>query len=175
MSEMMVVDGLLFGADAMVCSWVNARLNGGVVLVPARGIGILNEDSPELDGIESKLVGGVYYFNYHKNIKGIDPETQEQFTWSKISVAVASDSIAAADPDKVARILHYPFNSLGCDLVTAEISLSNHRAIREAEKLGFRRFGEVPSIRPGGDLGYYGLKPEWCSIYQAVLSQSKAA
>jgi hypothetical protein len=131
MTQPQIIDGLLFGLDAIVCQWVNNRINPGLVSVPARAIGILKGGLPSGDApnnIADSLIAGAYFFNHRTNIQGYDPDTKERFTWSSVECAVACDDIAAATPDLLGRLLNYPFLQLGCDMILGTVSKGNRLA-----------------------------------------------
>lgn len=112
---MRVVDGVLFGADALVARYVNDLMGQGfeVGTIDA-ALGILGPDG---------MIGGVLFSNH---IAGKD-----------ITVTVVCESIMCGHPRIVARILSYPFVQLGLARVTAEIEAGNERSLRNAKLMGF--------------------------------------
>lgn len=168
-----VMNNILFNHDALVGAWVNFRLRSGEITVPFRAIGILREDDEAANDqpFEDRLVAGVYFFNHHPALRGVDNITNEPFTWSKIMCAVAVDDPKAITEKSLRAILAYPFVDLKVDLITAEISLSNNNAIEQAKRLGFRQLGVLPSIRAGGEVGLFGMRRDWCPYW----TEEKAA
>lgn len=154
-----VIDGVLYNMTAEVVAWTNDRLGGGLVQQLAVGIGVLRSgitDVPSAAEVPDSLIAGAYFFN-HESDDGV----------SDITVAVAADDIASGRPEVIRAILSFPFGQLGCRRLSAEIDLSNGRAVRQAEALGFvlegrkRRKG-----KGGGDVGVFGLLPEECVFWK---------
>lgn len=161
-----VVDGVLLN-EPMVAAWVNEKLGGGLVPTMAQSFGVLKDGVdyiPSANQLPNVLIAGAYFFNYHDDLMGTDPKTGEQFTWAKVMVTVYADDISAARPQVFRTILRWPFIHWGCDFVTAEIDMANARAIRQAQLLGFKLIGRQDSLRPGGSVGIFGMRKDWCTI-----------
>lgn len=178
----LVLDGVLYGADADVASWVGEQLNFGTLLIPMQAIGIVAADvpngpAPDTEDLRHKLICGVVYWGVNRGLNGIDPDTKERFTWNKVACSVACTDIEACRPEMIARLIDYAFADADCDLITAEISMSNGRAIRQAEKLGFRRVGIMESVRPGGEIAFLTLRRDQCEIWQKYkpVTEQRAA
>lgn len=156
-----VVDGVLYNMDAAVAAWTNEQLGGGIVPTLARAFGVLQEgisDIPTVAEIPSKLIAGAYYFNHYDPADG---------GVSDITVAVAVNDIAASRPEVFRAILMFPFGQLKCRRISAEIDLSNDRAVRQAQKLGFMLEGRKRKAgKLGGDVGMFGLLPEECQFWR---------
>lgn len=156
----MVVDGILYGADALVAAWVSDRLGAQVPLVPYTAFAVCAEgtpDGPVNDLSKIFIIAGVYWFNHYTG--------PDQFD---ISVAVASDDAVAGRPSAIRKILDYPFKDLKVPRITAEINATNERALRQAEKLGFQIEGIKRKAGAGGtDITILGLLPEECPLWKA--------
>ena len=156
-----VVDGrLVYGADAEVATWVNMRLGGGAVQTLFIAIGVLKDGIAPRDvsaeTLPDQLGAGAYFFNH-----------QAEDDYSDLSVSVAADDITTATPDIFQQILNYPFGQLGCRRISAEIDLSNERAVRQAQKLGFKLEGRKRRMAPkGGDVGVFGLLHDECPFWR---------
>lgn len=146
-----IIDGVLFGEDAACANWVHQVLGGGIVEVGYVGFGIVPEGTPE--GREAKtvdLVGGCYFW-------GFENDAQQDII---ASVAVADrllNDMSAFRP-AIRQILDYPFGILKLPRISAEISMSNEKAILAAQRLGFVLEGRKRyKMRNGGDVGMFGL------------------
>jgi hypothetical protein len=165
----LVIDGVLYGMDAHVATWVNAQLGSGTVMIPMQAIAIVGSDIPTgpiPDNVSEKIIAGVIFYGVNKGITGVDQDTGERFTWNKIQCSVACTNIEACRPEMIARLIDYAYSDADCDLITCEISLSNTRAIRQAEKLGFRKVGIMESMRPGGEMAFMTMRKDQCEIWQ---------
>jgi hypothetical protein len=166
-----VRDGLLYGADSDVAAWVGEKLGCGITLIPMQAIGIIAADvpngpAPPTPELRHKIIAGAIFWGLNRGIIGSDPVTNEEFTWNKMAVSAACDNVAAAHPELLARMLDYPFGDENCDLLTAEIALSNTNALRQAKKLGFRQVGIMDSPRPGGEMAFLTMRRDQCDIWQ---------
>lgn len=132
---MHVIDGVLYGADAIVARFVNEQCGGGFEIGRIdRALGVLGANG---------LVGGVAFSNYI-----IDKD---------ITITVASTEYrACGHPRVIARCLAYPFRTLQLPRVTAEIEPDNARSLRNAERLGFVQEG----VKRGTGVILLGLLPE---------------
>lgn len=164
MKQWAVVDGVLYGADAEVCTWVNERMGGGLVPTMAVAFGVLDEGGEEglaPDNLPTRLIAGAYFFNHY------DGDV------SDITVSVAVDDIASARPAVFQRILAYPFGQLGVRRITAEIDQGNERAIRQAEMLGFKLEGLKRRMgKDGGDVGVFGLLPDEARFWKRPAQEA---
>lgn len=154
-----IQDGLVYGAEAEVAVWINARLGGGSVQQLFVAIGILKDGTPPesvtTETLPNLLAAGAYYFNH-----------QSDDDVSDICVSVAADDAATGRPDVIRSILSYPFKQLGVRRISAEIDLSNDRAVRQAQKLGFKLEGRKRRMAAGGgDVGIFGLLPDECPLW----------
>jgi RimJ/RimL family protein N-acetyltransferase len=152
LARAMVLDGLLYGADAHVATWVQERLGGELVKVPFVAFGVIEDN---------RLVAGAYYHSWHDNNEQRD-----------IMIAVAIDD-AALKPETIARFLDYAFGQLKLPRITAQFSMANERAVQQAMKLGFKLEGRKRKCTPdGGDVGVFGLLADECKIWQRHLKKS---
>lgn len=154
----MVINGVLYGCDALMAAWVSDRLQSEMPMVPYVAFGICTEGTPEgpvNDLSTVMLLAGVYWYNHYTG--------PDQFD---ITCAVASDTELAGRPDVIRKILEYPFGQLKVPRVTGEVVASNERAIRTAEKLGFKIEGlKRKAARGGEDMCVLGLLPDECPIW----------
>jgi hypothetical protein len=165
----LVIDGVLYGMDAHVATWVNAQLGSGTVMIPMQAIGIVGsevENGTAPSEAKDKLIAGVIFYGVNQGIVGVDQDSGERFTWNKIQCSVACTNIDACRPEMIARLIDYAYSDADCELITCEISMSNTRAIRQAEKLGFRKVGIMESIRPGGEMAFLTMRRDQCDIWQ---------
>lgn len=159
-SKWAIVDGVLYNADARVGAWVAERLDQDLINLPFMAFGILPEaivrDELTLENLPTKLIGGAYFFNHHAGPDQYD-----------ITIAVAVDDIGAGRIPVVQRILEYPFGDLDLPRVSAEICMSNHRAIKQAENVGFVLEGvkRNSGARDGDDIGMFGLYRDTCKYW----------
>ena len=137
MYKRQIVDGVLYGADELVASWVKERLgSSGKVSEPFAALGICNRD-------ETGLGAGLIFHSYQD---GAD-----------VTLTVASEG-PVARPRAIARCLSYAFDQLGLRRVSAEIELSNARSIRLAKGLGFVQEGvKRKAAKDGGHVAVMGL------------------
>lgn len=129
-----IIDGLLFNADAHVAEWVNSRCGGDKVFAPFVAIGVVNAH---------ELTAGAVFHSYHD---------------SDITVTAASARPSLRLRSAIRAGMGYAFQQLGVPRVTAEIDMSNARMIRLAEGLGFVREGvKRRAARDGKHVGVFGL------------------
>lgn len=156
-----VVDGVLYNMDAAVAAWTNEQMGGGLVPTLARAFGVLQggiTETPTIAEIPNALIAGAYYFNHYDPADG---------GVSDITVAVAVNDMAASRPEVFRAILMFPFGQLKCRRISAEIDLSNERAVRQAQRLGFMLEGRKRKAgKFGGDVGLFGLLPEECPFWK---------
>lgn len=154
-----IVDGVLYGCDAQVAVWVNERLGLGAVEVPFRAFGILPEaivDGEAAEDMPKRLIGGAYFYNWVST-----PGRRD------IYCAVAVDDIGAGRIPVIQRILQFPFGELDLPRISAEISLSNERAVRQAKNLGFVLEGRKKHIADdGSEWGQFGLYRATCEFWK---------
>lgn len=148
-----IEEGLIYGADAEVATWISNRLGGGSVQTLFVGIGALKEGTnPEdvtAENLPSVLVAGAYFFNHY------DEEL------SDLSWVVAVDDFTIARPNVLRQVMRYPFRQLKVRRLTSEILLINERAVSQAKLMGFKLEGRKRRMGPGGtDVGIFGLVPE---------------
>ncbi len=154
----LIIDDVLYGADAEMAEWVQRRLGGALVEVPFIALGAL-------DG--NKLIAGAYFWDHHDHRTGLDDV-------SDIYMAVAADDWKAARPHILRRLFEYPFGDLKCRRLSVEVDMSNERAVKQVQQLGFKLEGtKRRKGKGGGDVGQFGLLPEECPIWMA--GQEKAA
>jgi RimJ/RimL family protein N-acetyltransferase len=154
-----VVDGVLYGCDARVATWVNERLGLGPVEVPFKGFGILPEaivDGEAAEDMPNQLIGGAYFWGWSST-----PAKRD------IYCAVAVDDIGAGRIPVIQRILAFPFGQLDLPRISAEISMTNERAIRQARNLGFVLEGRKKNISDdGSEWGLFGLYRDTCEFWK---------
>jgi len=152
-------DGVVTGASAQVCLWVNTKLGNGIVTVPAVGVGIvhpdLRDDQVDEANLMNQLAAGAMFFNYRNGEDG-----------SEVYASVFAEWAATGHPEVIRKVLEYPFGRWNVRRITAEIDEGNERSIRQAEKLGFKLEGlKRRAGRNGGDIAIYGLLPDECPIW----------
>ena len=155
-----IKDGLVYGADPEVALWTNDRLGGGIVQQVYIAIGVLEDgwqpDAVTEETLPQMLKAGAFFWG-HQDDDGV----------SDIYVTVCADDISTAKPHNFRAILDYPFGQLKCRRLSAEIDLANGRAVRQAQKLGFRLEGRKRRMSAdGGDVGMFGLLPEECPFWE---------
>lgn len=160
---------LIYGADAEVATWVNERLGGGTVDTPFIGIGVLHHQCRAQEVNEHdlpyQLVAGAYFYNEHLDGSASD-----------IEAAVAADDIAAGDREVVRQVLSYPFGERRHRRITVQVEASNERAIRQAQKMGFRIEGRKRKMAgPNEDVIIMGLLPEECPFWSGGERNEEAA
>lgn len=122
MSHKVILDRVIYGFDRDVIDYVAARIPGFVRTPGAKALGV---------AVDGKLAAGVVYENWNgPNINASIAVTDKR--WASRSV--------------LRRLFGYPFNDLGCEVITLLIAASNPASIRLARKLGFKgeamiRFG----------------------------------
>jgi RimJ/RimL family protein N-acetyltransferase len=147
----LIIDDVLYGADAEMAEWINRRIGGALVEVPFVALGALDSNN--------KVVAGAYFFSHDDHRKGLDDV-------SDLYMAAATDGSTALSPTAVRRLLEYPFGDLKVRRLSAEIDMSNGHAIQQAEKLGFKLEGRKRKKgKGGGDVGIFGLLPEECPFW----------
>lgn len=132
------MDGLLYGADAYVATWVNERC--GSMKLPQGEYSAIGA----LDG--NDLIAGILFFDQQDN---------------DLLMALALDTAAMAKPWRIAEVMKYPFINLDMHRVSAEIAMSNKRCVKMALGMGFKQEGlKRQAADDGGDLGVFGLLRE---------------
>lgn len=167
------VDGVLYNMHAEVGCWVQERLGGGLVEVPFYALGIIYEghNGDEIirrakAGEPVKLAAGAYFFNHQDHVNG-DTDV------SDIMAAVACESLEAARPDVIRRILDFPFGQLQCRRISFEIEEGNERAIRQVEKLGAELEGVKKHMgSKGSDVMLFGLYRHRCPLWQPQMQEA---
>lgn len=164
-----IKDGLIYGADPEVAQWTNDRQGGGLVEQIFLAIGLLEDgwmpqDINE-DTLPQILKAGVFFWG-HQSDDGV----------SDIYVTVSADDISVAKPATIRAVLNYPFGQLKVRRISAEVDLSNERAVRQVQKLGFKMEGRKRRMAAGGgDVGTFGLLPEECPIWNMSNESTQAA
>lgn len=135
MSGPVIVDGLLYGADAMVADWVKARIPQQTEpFHKPVAIGVM---------VGEELLAGVVWHTY---------------TGHDIHVSCAADSPRWARPRILRNLFAYPFGQLGVRRVTATTDSGNARTRRFLEGIGMTREGVLRQALPdGSDIVIYGL------------------
>lgn len=134
-----ILDGVLYGADHVVRTFVAARVPGEPDFGAGTALGVVRR---------GKLVAGVVYHSY----RGHD-----------IEVSCAADDPRWAARRALRRLFSYPFRQLGCARITALTGDANLRTQRFLEGLGFRREGFHPLALDGReDLVSYGMRSDDC-------------
>lgn len=134
-----IVDGVLYGADADVQQFMHRVLGCGFFAGPFVTHAVLGEDG--------RIVMGTLWAN-HKPGQDIE-------MW------VAATTPRVARPAIMRRILAYPFIQLALPRITAEIHQDNTRAIRLAEGMGMVREG----FKRGSNRILYGLLRDECPLF----------
>jgi hypothetical protein len=162
----LIKNGVLYGVDSLIAAWVSDRLKAEMPNVPFNAFGIIgsgpNGEPIHPDGLNPDLekvflIAGVYWYNHYNGPDQYD-----------ITCAVASDTELAGRPDVIRKILEYPFGQLKVPRITGEVVASNERAIRTAEKLGFKIEGmKRKAAKNGEDMVVLGLLPEECPLWRS--------
>ena len=138
-----VEDGVLIGRDADVATWIQMRLEQGVVEVPFVAFGIVFDD---------QLVGGAYFFNFEP---GFD-----------MSVCIAVEPQLIEKPltlrKAARRILEYPFVQCQLPRITAFIPMTHRQSVDQAQKLGF----VLEGIKAETNVGMFGMTPKSCPFWR---------
>lgn len=148
----MVIDGVLYGMDAHVATWVQMQLGCGPIEVPFTALGIVSPedaDAPINETEPLKLAAGAYFFNH--------------FPKQDIDVCVAAADLRSGHPKVIRKILEFPFGELNLPRITAYIHSSNTTALESAQKLGFRIEGEKRAT----GVKMLGLLRDECWIWNA--------
>jgi hypothetical protein len=149
----MVIDGVLYGMDAHVATWVQMKLGHGPVEVPFTALGILTPeaaDAPISNDEPLSLAAGAYFFNHVPK--------------HDMDVCVAADDLRSGHPRIIRKILEFPFGELDLPRITAYIHASNTTAIESAQKLGFQIEGE----KRGTGVKMLGLLRSECWVWNKV-------
>jgi len=152
-------NNILYHATSAVSVWVNTRLDSGSAQTLVHAIGILKPGTKpeEIDRetVYGLLVAGIYFW-------GEEDEGGRSDIW----ICVCADDISVATPQNIRDVLDFPFYQLSTRRVSAEIDASNERAIRQAEKLGFKVEGRKRAAGSNGsDMVILGLLPKDCPFY----------
>lgn len=164
-----IEDQLIYGADSEVATWVEYKLGGDLVLSLFVAIGVLR-DGVRPEGVTEEtirdcLVAGAYFTN-----------EENEGGYSDISWTVYSDDVTAGKASILKRVLEYPFKQRKLRRLSAEIDLSNDRAVRQAQRLGFKLEGRKRRKAPGGgDVGVFGLLPEDCPLFREGVTANASA
>lgn len=152
-SQAVVVNGLVYGADAAVSRWMAKRMNVDTFDPSQRAIGVLSKD-------RSRLIAGVSYHGY---------------SGANIMQSVAADDPSWCRPSVVRAMFFYPFVTLKCQRITSIIAVSNERSIRLCEGLGFTREGTMRRMMPGNEDAFvYGLLADECRYLRRDDGQRRA-
>lgn len=134
--EHKIINGLIYGADDWVGSWVNEKCGGDFVTPNGAfsAIGALNG---------SDLVAGVSFFNQNNN---------------DIYCAFAVTNAAVLTRGRLTDAFEYPFHELGLNHVSAEVLSTNQKCIKLVSSIGFRLEGKKREAGPAGeDVFIFGL------------------
>lgn len=128
-------DGLLYGADDYVASWVEGQIDG----VPSLPCGTYHAIGKIRDG---ELVGGIIYHSQQPR---------------EIAITLALDKVAVT-PDLITKVFRYPFIDLQLPRVTFEIAEGNEKSNRLARGIGAVLEGRKRQAGPNGtDTLVYGM------------------
>lgn len=153
--EPVVVDNVIYNADALVATWMHERM-GETRLVETGfvALGVLDPTNTS-PNISDKLVCGVYFFNH----RDVNDEKD-------ICIAVAIKPDAFVHPKSIKRMFQYPFRDLGLPRISAEADMSNEGALRGLQQMGFVLEGTKKYMAKGrGDFGVFGLYPANCPFW----------
>lgn len=108
------VGNVLFGADRAVTKWVAARIPGFQIASEAKALGVVKD---------GQLVAGIVY---------------ERFNGVHIEASIAAlPDVSWASRGTLFSMFHYPFGTLGCQVISVIVPMSNLASINLASKLGF--------------------------------------
>jgi hypothetical protein len=169
----MVKEGVVYFADDAVALWANKKLGKQYVMVGYVALGILhptitdefaNRDPEELMlNLPEWLAAGAFFWGERSPATGFDEESDINVT---VATADGNMTTAAAHPMTIKRVLEWPFHVKQLRHITAEIDHANAKAIRNAQKLGFKLIGPKRGAgTKGGDILVFGLTPEDCPIW----------
>lgn len=127
---------LIYGRDAEIVAWINARTPG----LPGDSVAI----GMARDGL---MVAGIAY---------------TRFTGAAIEMAIAADRPSWASRRTLAAVFAYPFVQLGCRRVTAITARRNRRCRRLLEDTGFTLEGKARHALPDDDAMIYGMIRREC-------------
>ncbi|MCG7492465.1 GNAT family N-acetyltransferase [Thalassobius sp. Cn5-15] len=135
-----VVGQLVLRADRVVADWVAKRLSATPWAGSFAAIGVLDKN-------RSGLIAGAVYHG---------------FDGRNVIMSIAADSPNWSRKGILKSLFHYPFNSLGCQRVTATVDESNHRSLRLCRGLGFVQEGIIRQGADDGDVVLLGLLKAEC-------------
>jgi len=122
-----ILDGLLYRADAAISRWIAEKIPGYRINQNARCIGVIKGE---------RLVAAVTYENYN----GVHVES---------CIAAEPRALWATD-DVLRAIFTYPFVTLGCKAISVSVPASNLASLNLATKLGFEPEAFVRYAAPDG-------------------------
>lgn len=129
---MIVTDG------QRVAQYVAGKIGAGFGFAAYTGVGL------ERDG---KLIAGVVYDYYNTR---------------QVNAHIAADGNWASNREYLWFIFYYPFCQLGVERITAPVAMSNLKACRLAERLGFVKEAVMERASPKGDVAIYRMFIENC-------------
>ena len=114
---------LLFGHSDLVAQWVLDKIPDVQTFGKCEAIGVGNVDT-------GRLYAGIVFHNYEP-------------LYETISVSIAAVNPMWATRATIKALLHYPFEQIGCNLVTAIMRSTNARSIKTNHAIGFKRDGTL--------------------------------
>lgn len=141
---------LVFGRDAEVCTFVSERIKwgaGGNFEDKTPGIAVCDD--------YGKIVAGVVY---HDHVPKFET----------VQITMAADNPMWARRDLIAGLLHYPFRQLNCYKVWIVTRLSEVRAIKTFEHVGFKREAVLAHQFGRKQHAWVGrmLQPDYARFYE---------
>ncbi|MCA3704249.1 MAG: GNAT family N-acetyltransferase [Methylobacterium sp.] len=112
---------LLFGHSDLVAQWVLEKIPDVQTFGKCEAIGVGNADT-------GRLYAGVVFHDYQPHFE-------------TISVSIAAVNPMWATRQTIKALLHYPFEQIGVNLVTAIMRSTNARSLKTNEAIGFKRDG----------------------------------
>lgn len=159
--QIVIVDNVIYHADAEVVTWVNAMLGGGVTPKLCYGLAVLADGFDEARVTERTLpeaiACGAYFFDHYD---------ADESGFSDITCAVAVRDPNVIKPAALKRLLDYPFGHLNVSRITSFIPQENVHALEAAQRLGFVVEGVKKHMQVANDgavcmLGLYRETCRW--------------
>lgn len=137
---MIVAGRVLYGADEAIKAWVADHIPGYIPSPQGKALGVITG---------GKLAAGVLY---------------ERFNGVAVEVAIAADPGSKwADRSVLRAMFSYPFEQLGCEVITVACAMSNLVAVNLATKLGFSPVALIKfAAHDGGALVILQLQKSEC-------------
>lgn len=119
---------LVYGFDTELAAWAASRIPHmqGASFGPCRSIGVMRGNDPE--DMNAPMMAVAVFHDYIPQVK-------------TCQVSVASRTPMWARREIVARLLAYPFEELGVNLIWSAMRHDDERTLRFNEHLGFTREG----------------------------------